>query len=44
MVVGDHYFFQYKLKNSEGDSQLSDESEFLLSNYPQAPNAPKKED
>ena len=44
LVVGDHYFFHYTLRNSEGDSEISDEAEFLLSDYPQAPNAPTKVD
>jgi hypothetical protein len=34
MVVGDHYFFHYSLRNDEGDSEISDEAEFLLSDYP----------
>ena len=42
LVVGDHYFFHYSLRNDEGDSEISDEAEFLLSDYPQAPNYPNK--
>ena len=34
LVVGDHYFFHYSLRNDEGDSEISDEAEFLLSDYP----------
>ena len=44
LVSGEQYFFQYSLLNDEGESELSDESEFALADYPVAPDAPTKVD
>ena len=42
--MGTHYFFRYRLRNSEGDSEASDITEVALLNPPAAPLAPAKLD
>lgn len=44
LTEGEHYFFYYKMRNSEGDSLPSDVFEVALADYPQAPSAPLKVD
>ena len=44
LTEGTHYFFRYRLRNSEGDSEASDITEVALLNPPAAPLAPAKLD
>lgn len=43
LVVGERYFFNYKLRNEEGESPSSDITEIALADYPSAPLAPVKD-
>lgn len=43
-IKNEHYFFAYKLRNSEGDSLMSDSIEVMFADYPKAPKTPVKVD
>ena len=43
LVAGERYFFNYKLRNEEGESPTSDITEIALADFPSAPLMPVKD-